>query len=578
MVLLSIGIGFLFYISRKKQLSLENNNYELSEEVEQLKIELKNKEKFISQVGEDFKDPIISIFNQSREISKESLSKIQENKLNQIEISSQYMLGKINDIVDLSKISKKTLILKKQHFNLNNIIESSLQMVTKKAKNNNIEVSIDLEDKLAVNFIGDSERFSQILINILDNAISFTKNGYVSLSVKKTSNIRDNITLEFNVTDTGIGILKEDLPHVFDAYYQGKTKKDCNGLGLGLYISKQLIEMMEGKIEIKNSTNQGTTTTFELTFILQDRLDRRTYRLTDSTLLDKKVLISESSDKKLSSLMKTVGYFKHKIDVIPSLEEFEITPHLDYDILIINEMQLNENVLKIITQLKIQNIKIVVITNNLEPKENDLINYYLQTPITQYRVLAMINSFDFSELPQVDVVADANPFMGEIKENTSETLAQIEDTIKEADKKEDDFTLKEVTPDEVVLSQENVEDKTIQIELEEVDLIIETGLNNCANDKNLYHSMLEEFVASYVESVEIIEELYKRQEFKKARLFAMEIKDTALHLGAFNLAESIASLEYELEKETNEEIQKLLELFSQKLEKLLIEIEKELEN
>jgi CheY-like chemotaxis protein/anti-sigma regulatory factor (Ser/Thr protein kinase) len=178
------------------------------------------------------------------------------------------LLGLVNDILDFSKIEAGKLELEAIHFNLRDCISTALTPLTVRALEKGLELRTDFADDVEQNLIGDSMRLQQILLNLADNALKFTKRGSIVVQVSVEAQRDDEQCLHFSIEDTGIGIPPEKQELIFEAFAQvdGSTTRNYGGSGLGLAIASQLVEKMHGKIGIVSSVGVGTTFHFTAWF------------------------------------------------------------------------------------------------------------------------------------------------------------------------------------------------------------------------------------------------------------------------------------------------------------------------
>jgi signal transduction histidine kinase/CheY-like chemotaxis protein/HPt (histidine-containing phosphotransfer) domain-containing protein len=180
--------------------------------------------------------------------------------------SGETLLSIINDILDFSKIEAGKLELENVHFDLHEIVSGIVETFRDQAHRKGIEFSCNIEADVPDNVIGDSVRFRQVMFNLISNAIKFTDEGQIAVSVKNFEDRTDEALLEFSVTDTGIGIRSAEKESIFDAFSQldGSITRKYGGTGLGLSISKQLVEMMGGQIGVQSEPWKGSTFWFVL--------------------------------------------------------------------------------------------------------------------------------------------------------------------------------------------------------------------------------------------------------------------------------------------------------------------------
>lgn len=305
------------------------------EKYEQLSLEIKDREKYLSHASHELRTPMTAIMGLTHLVLESDLQKQDKEYIKQIEGSANNLLNIVNDILDVSKIKAGELHIEKAEFNINDILEYVLNIISMQAKNNNINCFIDIDKDVPSHIIGDSLRLGQVLINLLSNAVKFTKDGQVSLCVNKISSHGDNVQLEFIVSDDGIGMSTEQLGTVFQSFSQASesTSRKFGGTGLGLSISQELVRMMHGEIKVKSEEGKGTTFTFSIGFKLKDHLNKRQYRLPSAKLLNKRVLVVDASSNNTMQLIRMLGYFKYRTHTIPSFEESIIDNDMEFDIM-----------------------------------------------------------------------------------------------------------------------------------------------------------------------------------------------------------------------------------------------------
>ena len=403
--LISFGlfIIILFLLRAVLKYKKENEIYfnsELinNEKFNQLSLEIKDREKYLSHASHELRSPMTAIMGLTHLVLDSDLARQEKEHIKQIESSAANLLNIINDILDVSKIKAGELHIEKTEFNINDILEYVLNTISIQAKDNNIDCLADIEKDVPSHLIGDSLRLGQVLINLLGNAVKFTKDGKVSLVVKKLSSSGDNITLEFMVSDDGIGMSPEQLETVFQSFAQANesTSRKFGGTGLGLSISQELVRMMNGEIKVKSEVGKGTTFSFSISFKLKDHLNKRQYRLPSSKFLNKRILLIDRSDKNVMQLIRMLGYFKYKVHTVPSLEDSVLDEDMLFDIVIIHKNQLNNLIVeRLIRMQREQKFKLVVLSElfsklNSDTLKNLEVDTYLQIPFNQQNILNMI--------------------------------------------------------------------------------------------------------------------------------------------------------------------------------------------
>ena len=191
--------------------------------------------------------------------------------LEKIDASAEHLLGLINDILDMSRIESGRLTLKNEEFSFQKLLEAINTMFSGQCQDKGLEYQCRINSEVDEYYIGDNMKLRQVLINILGNAVKFTpEGGKVELQVERTAKFDGKSTLRFTISDTGIGISREYLPHIFDTFSQedSSSTNKYGSSGLGMAITKSIVEMMNGSIQVESEKGVGTT--FDVSITLSD--------------------------------------------------------------------------------------------------------------------------------------------------------------------------------------------------------------------------------------------------------------------------------------------------------------------
>ncbi|MDR0795069.1 MAG: response regulator, partial [Tannerella sp.] len=220
----------------------------------------KSKSNFLATMSHEIRTPMNAIIGISQiQLQNENLPKEYNAALHQIYTSGSNLLGIINDILDMSKIETGKMELNPVEYDISSLINDTVQLNIVRIGSKFIKFSLDIDENLPLRLFGDELRLKQILNNLLSNAIKYTEKGHVKLSVKHSS-AGEDVRLHFIVEDTGQGIKPEDLKKLFSEYmrFNVKTNRTTEGVGLGLTITKRLLELMDGTIEAESEYGKGS--------------------------------------------------------------------------------------------------------------------------------------------------------------------------------------------------------------------------------------------------------------------------------------------------------------------------------
>lgn len=239
---------------------LQVKNKELVTAKEKAELATKTKTNFLSTVTHELRTPLYAVTGLSNLLLEENPKPEQIPHLKSLKFSGDYLLTFINDILQINKIEANKVEFEKEVFNLKDKINNIILALNYSALENNSQIHLEYDSKLSENFIADQLKLSQILINLIGNAIKFTKNGDIWIRVYKINQNDTTCTLRFEIEDNGIGISQEKQNNLFDSFAQGSVQinRMYGGTGLGLYIVKGLVNLLKGKIYLKSELGKGT--------------------------------------------------------------------------------------------------------------------------------------------------------------------------------------------------------------------------------------------------------------------------------------------------------------------------------
>ncbi len=247
---------------------IKKQNKELSEARRVAEIATKAKSDFLSVMSHEIRTPLNAIISLSHIMELDNKDEEMQEYINALKFSAESLHSLINDILDYNKIEAGKLRLESIEFSLIDLLKNLGQSFKYKANSKGIEMRIEIGEHLPDRLFGDPTRLTQILNNLIGNAIKFTHEGYVHVKATLAGIKDETATVSFNLQDTGIGIPEDKLKAIFEEYEQAgdETTREYGGTGLGLSIVKKLLDMMGSSIKLKSAENKGTTFSFNIDF------------------------------------------------------------------------------------------------------------------------------------------------------------------------------------------------------------------------------------------------------------------------------------------------------------------------
>ena len=351
LVCVSLFIGIVLKIQNRTYEQEKQLAEQQKREVEQI---VRSKDTFFANMSHEIRTPINTIIGLNEMILREDISdEIAENAIN-IQSASKMLLTTINDILDLSKLESGKMDIVPTQYEISSMFSDLVNLIWIRAHQKNLEFKVDIDPDIPSMLYGDEVRIKQVVTNMLTNAVKYTESGSVTLSAKGERVAADQILLRISVEDTGMGIRKESLDDLFRSFKRvdESDNRNIEGTGLGLTISKQLIEMMGGKITVDSVYHKGSVFTIELkqrivnvrpigviNFASQKQLSQRAVYRQSFIAPDARVLVVDDNSMNLMVVVKLLRDTKVKVDTAESGKDaLKKTAENTYHVILMDHM------------------------------------------------------------------------------------------------------------------------------------------------------------------------------------------------------------------------------------------------
>jgi CheY-like chemotaxis protein len=316
------------------------------------------KSAFLATMSHEIRTPLNGIIGMAElGLMDEEIGSLQRERLLDIKTSGESLLEIINEILDISKIEADKLELEEIEFSIREVIEKVVNLLSVKIFQEKLEFVCEIDPDIPDILIGDPLRIRQILINLLSNAIKFTEEGTVAIHVKMLEHIEEQISLEFAVEDSGIGIPEDKQAYLFDSYTQAETSttRKHGGTGLGLSISQRLVNLMGGKISVKSTYGKGSKFFFRLNMITGSQKEKPWELKLKKANKEYKVLVIEDHTQSAKVITRLLDHWGiQNVHALDCSKCFDIIKDQEFDLVLIDYYLKKMNGVEVAEEIKKQ--------------------------------------------------------------------------------------------------------------------------------------------------------------------------------------------------------------------------------
>ena len=507
------------------------------------------KSRFLAQMSHEIRTPINAVLGMNEMIlHKADDDEILEYSHN-IKRAGRTLLVLINSILDFSKIEDGKMELLPVSYNTSDLIDNLRISVEQRAKEKGLGFNICTGKDIPAELYGDDLRVSQVIINLLTNAVKYTKKGSVTLDISVKSRKADKVTLFVQVIDTGIGIREEDLPKLFTSFERLEENKNrtIEGTGLGLAISTKLLEMMGSKLEVTSTYGDGSNFHFELVqkVVSEKPMEKsssaskiRESEETATTAFypNARVLVVDDNDMNLKVIKNLLGLFKITPDAETSgAGAIYRMREKEYDIVFMDHMMPEMDGIETLKRLREEdlvpaNTVMIALTANAIVGARKLyldatFDDYISKPVELEQLASTLRKY----LPE------------DAKNGPDEKAAAVPAPLPEPEESDDEIL--EFSPEDNSGSSGVKDEQTAFENAGRIGLDTDEGLKYCANDIPFYLDMLKEIATAHPEKSKTLQDCYDKENWKDYQIYVHALKSNLRSIGASDISDLAKSLE-----------------------------------
>ena len=546
-------IGYIIIVT---DLSERIRNMQRLEEAKQ-EAESANRSKsaFLANMSHEIRTPMNAILGFSELILKLESSETVQEYASDIKSSCLNLLSIINDILDISKLDSGKAELVCNNYYSASLFQEVYHIIDIQAKKKGLHFEMNPDPSIPNELFGDKTRVRGILINLLSNAVKYTEKGNVTFDIRLLESKNDIATLEYRISDTGIGLKDSSLAHLFDSFTRFDAVRNTNieGTGLGLSIVNGYVDLMDGDIKVDSVYGKGTTFTVTLTQKIIDAsplcmtqdtaIDNNPLNADEIQIKDTRVLVTDDNHINLKVIKNTLEYYGLMVDVAASgSEAISLCQKTSYDLIFMDQMMPHMDGIEAMNRIRQLSphyeaksvCKIIVLTANaILGVRDELISKgfdeYLSKPI-QFQDLERVLRLFISPnkfISTLDIHSDSP---------TSVSLPESEDSTG------------------IINKSTTLEDLLPQID-------VSLGLAQCGENKDFYIEILKMLYEDAPEQLQVLKTLWDNKDYPNYIVHIHSLKTQLLNIGYTSLAEDARSLEFAGKENRYEYIDEHLEAF-----------------
>jgi len=503
------------------------------------------KSEFLANMSHEIRTPLNTITGYNYLLENSNLNSKQKEYADKINIATENLLGIINEILDFSKIEARRMTIEIVDFDLLKILDDLCGMVGFEAQRKGVKLNLNIKPDVPQFLKGDPVRLKQVILNLLANSVKFTHAGSIDILVELLGKEQNQVNLRFDVTDTGIGISKEQKKSLFQAFTQGdaSTSRKYGGTGLGLAICKKMVKLMGGHIEVASETGKGSTFSFTANFIIADSVlkeqeEAKTAKLTN-IFAKKKILLIEDNPTNLQMTKEILDQLGFDTDTAENgymaLQRVEQSV---YDAILMDirmpEMDGYEATRRIRALQSMENLPVIALSADAvegvaEKAKAAGMNGYLTKPLNPLKLIEVLKSY-------IQIEA------------TDENLGDMLDEGTEAS-------------------------KDVQTCLD-----WEKGIRRIGGNKRKYREIIKQFISNHSEDANKLEDLLSSSDLTEAKILVHTIKGIANNIGAIGLKDASVTLEQVILNNDQNQLDQAMHDFKVNLQELGIFVTTQLDD